>query len=269
MAEERKQKFEQAEQVREMETRIETLESQNRKLRKDFRKSILMLEQLKKKHARKGREWKVESVISLSHVHQKKGEGKVAPKQVKTKRRKRKMVARRGSSLEKYKQSILAENLENSGNSDHEKMTVKDQKWGEIRCELEKCRGLLRATNSEICRSVYEDKENSIDGRNKLSRKSPGKRENKAELKIGSLGNYQYRKSVKAELEDAETKNPNEESSKAYLPKLEVESISDNELLDIFSMKQKQKTGYQKKGNPCYDDGLFEYLQQTGELTFN
>lgn len=263
MADERRQSQAQAAKIREMETQIATLQSQNRKLRKDFKKSILMLEQMKKRRSPTRGKWSIAPVVSLVHVREKSRVETPKRGRIKTRRR---MVSRRGSSVEKYKQSFLAENSENS---DHEKVTLKDQKWGKIRSELDQCKGLLRATNSEIRRESREGKENSEKGVNGQSQRMPASPCNQNKFEIGSLRDYQYTGSKLAESVNVEPNEPENKLCQSELPQLEVESISEKDLIDIFSNTKTQKSGYQKRKNPCYDDGLFEYLQQTGELTFN
>jgi hypothetical protein len=262
LVQEQNRNLEQQETIRKMKYQMEELQKQNDKLRRDFQRSIQMLEQIKNKKKNKNKNWNINWVDSYYHVRKNQKEQKTPKKRVK---RVRRMIgSNRKSSAERYQRTILAE-----VSTKIETEEPVNTKWSEIQSELDECKGLLNMTPSGM-----DGKENKFNanlmkkGTNLLGNIN----HNLTQIdnqEIVSTSNYEY---CKEETDDKKGDGPisaiNEIASMNSSQNLKMNDLSENDIADIFS-KSKKNTGVNNNKSISYDDGLFEYLQQSGHLQFD
>lgn len=267
LEDERRLRETQEEKLRAMEGTIQALQKQNAKLRRDFRKSIAMLEQMKRRPAADQRKWRVADAEGFAYAPRKTEPRAETPEREQARTRRRVLV-RRGSSAEKYRRSVLAES---GGRAERGETAQAARKWKLLRRELDECKGLLRAGECGLSRGErrsHEDARSCGSRREGQGGSSEGGGQGSGEMQLGidPLGNYQYLGHTLSRSAALRLKEKSQAASERIPRDREPGALSENDLEEIFAKKENRVQKVRRRKTPRYDEGLFEYLRQTGDL---
>lgn len=286
--------------------KLQVCEEQNQKLRKDFKRSIGMLEKMKGKFGARRLSWVISDVgsflfvgkeerpiqqesnkgngfsfkeneINVNNARAKMENGSPQRQSQQTKlvqrnsskklrrsllgnekTKRRALLPNRRNSVEKYQSQVLGTSRE-AISIEKSPETRKSSRWDQIKDDLDECRDLIKNESSSKWKKIDNDTNANkpVVNQNKESKQ----KENVFELNVLNIGDsnqfeYNYKK--------CKAKEINKGKTPAFVDFGDM-VLSENDVVDILSNSKLEK---KKKSKISYDDGLFEYLQQTGEIIF-